>query len=71
MKYTDTGSIQIQHASEAQSVQSCAELAMQGVESFFIAARKEKSFGAIRILNVLESIRDEAEEIECELESES
>jgi hypothetical protein len=60
-------SVTVLDAKEAQSIQEVAELAMGGVEGFYNSTKRPKSDAAIKILNILEALRDGAECIETRL----
>lgn len=65
MKTIDLG-ITIDTEEEGQAIQSIVENAMMGVESFYSSTGRKKTVAAIKVLNLLEFLRDEAEDIDSE-----
>ena len=54
-------SISVENESEAEALQSISELAMMGIESFYKSTGRAKPLAATKVLNILETLRDESE----------
>ena len=60
-------SIDVENIDEAGAIQPIAERAMIAIDSFYIALGREPSVSAVKVIDMLESLRDQAEIIEDDM----